>query len=164
VCDDPMVFMGNKHTEWGHEHEPDARALFIEKTGLDVQEVGFCTRDDQIIGFSPDGLVYDENNVQRYGLEIKCPAVDTHVGYLMEGELPSEYQLQVHWSLAASGLEAWYFMSYFPGLNPFILKVEADSFTKRVAEAQDEFLMDYAPERERVLKAILPKAREELVV
>ncbi len=170
VCDDPLVFMGNKHTEWGHEHEHDARVLFTKQTGLNVQEVGFCTREDKIIGFSPDGLGLTGDLTEGgiyipqdgdFGYETKCPGVDKHVAYVMEGKLPTEYKVQVHWSLAASGLKVWYFMSYFPGLNPLILKIEADGFTEKVKAAQDQFLIEYAPERERVLDAILPSRKQE---
>lgn len=156
ACDDPLEWFGNKHTEWGSDHEAEARELFEDTTGLMVHTVGFCTREDGVIGFSPDGLIMDSDGNWGQGLEIKCPAPDKHVEYLMEGELPAEYKLQVHWSLAASGLPVWWFMSYFPGLNPFIIRVEADEFTEKVRGAQDQFLIDYAPERERVLDAILP--------
>ena len=167
ACDDPLEWFGNKHTEWGHDHESEARELFEEETGLDVAEVGFCTREDGIIGFSPDGLILPDKSRPDSefigGLEIKCPAPDKHVEYLIEGELPAEYKLQVHWSLAASGLPVWWFMSYFPGLNPFIIRVESDDFTQLVRDAQDQFLIDYAPERERVLDAILPSRKVESI-
>lgn len=169
VCEDPMVFFGNKHTEWGHEHEPEARELFIAETGIAIEEFGFLTRADKIIGASPDGLhltglIKDSDHYlvepEDCGLEVKCPQVDTHVGYVIDGVLPDEYKLQVHWSLAASGLSHWYFMSYFPGLNPLIIRVDADSFTEKVKEAQDQFIVDYAPERERVFNAVLPSRKK----
>jgi putative phage-type endonuclease len=156
ACDDPLEWFGNKYTDWGHNHEDEARELFEDTTGLMVQTVGFCTRPDGIIGFSPDGLIMDSDGKWNQGLEIKCPSPDKHVEYLMEGKMPDEYKIQVHWSLAASGLSAWWFMSYFPGLNPFIIKVEADEFTEKVKEAQDQFLIEYAVEREKVLDEILP--------
>ncbi|MGE9267760.1 MAG: lambda exonuclease family protein, partial [Verrucomicrobiales bacterium] len=164
VCDDPMEFMGNKYTDWGNEQEPAARALFQKKKGIPVTEVGFVGRGDGApIGCSPDGLIADANGNWLGGLEIKCPQVDTHVDYLLEGVLPTDYKLQVHGSMAVTGLPYWYFMSYFPGLNPLIIKVERDSFTETVSEALDQFVTDYAPERERVLAAILP-AREESII
>lgn len=159
ACYDPLEWIGNKATDWGNDHEAEARGVFQEKTGIIVDEVGFCTREDDIIGFSPDGLIQGTEGWLE-GLEIKCPAPDKHVEYLLEGELPSEYKLQIHWSLAASGLQAWWFMSYFPGLNPFIIRVEADEFTEKVKTAQDQFLIDYVPERERVLNAILPNRKK----
>lgn len=159
VCDDPHVWMGNKHTEWGEQTEAEARDVFTERTGIPVEEVGFCLRADGApLGCSPDGLIRDPRTGEwAGGLELKCPQVDTHVGYLMDGDLPDAYRLQVHGSMAVTGLPWWYFMSYFPGLEPLILKVERDSFTDKVSQALDNFLIEYAEERERVLAAILPK-------
>lgn len=158
VCDDPMEFQGNKYTDWGNDKEPEARQYFSEITGLTVDEVGFVSRADFApVGCSPDGLITDPDD-GRYvgGLEIKCPQVDTHVGYVMEGVLPDAYKLQVHGSMAVSGLPYWYFMSYFPGLNPLVLKVEWDDFTTTVSKALDDFVIRYAKTRKEVLSAIIP--------
>jgi len=162
---DPMEFQGNKFTDWGNEHESEARELFQEKTGLDVMEVGFCTRQDGIIGCSPDGLIglvadmFGEPHYEE-GLEIKCPQVDKHVEYLLGGELPSEYKMQVHWSMATTGLNAWWFMSYFPETNPLIIKVERDEFTEKVSAAMDDFIIDYKEQRELVLNALFGNDNE----
>ena len=162
VVDDPMEFMGNKFTEWGNDHEPEARSLFEELTNAVVHEVGFCTREDGVIGFSPDGLMKNTmGDDWGSGLEIKCPSRDKHVEYVMSGGLPDEYKLQVHWSLAASGLTRWMFMSYFPGLAPLIVPIDSDEFTKTVKQAQDDFLIDYARERSLVLSKIMIEAGEE---
>lgn len=165
VCDDPHEWTGNKHTDWGNAMEPEARDAFRESSGLRVREVGFCTREDGVIGFSPDGLVY-EGDSPVAGLEIKCPSRNNHAKYVRAGELPSIYKMQIHWSLAASGLSRWYFMSYFPGLNPLVLTIEADDFTEIVRQTQDAFIIEYAAEREAVLNAILPsrKDREESII
>mgnify|MGYP003870864863 CR=1 FL=1 len=157
VCDDPLEFMGNKYTDWGKGMEEEARAHFVRVMRMDVVEVGFCARADGApLGCSPDGLIVGATGGWVGGLEIKCPQVDTHVGYLMDGRLPSNYKLQVHGSMAVTGLPYWYFMSYFPGLNPLIVRVDADDFTQTVTAALDQFVVDYAEERERVLKAIVP--------
>lgn len=52
---------------WGTEKEPEARERFREKTGFEVETVGFFTYTDHA-GGSPDGLVNDDAI-----LEIKCP-------------------------------------------------------------------------------------------
>lgn len=162
VAEDPLEWMGNKYTDWGNNTEPEARDYFTERTGIEVDEVGFCSRGDGApLGCSPDGLIRDSRTGEWVaGLELKCPQVDTHVNYLMEGELPNEYRLQVHGSMAVTGLNVWWFMSYFPGLEPLILKVERDSFTEKVSKELDKFLIEYASERELVLAAILPKEEE----
>jgi putative phage-type endonuclease len=159
LMDDPHEFMGNKFTDWGNDMEPEAREFFQLQTGLKVAEVGFVARQDGApIGCSPDGLVWADGELEYdAGLEIKCPQVDTHVGYVMAGVLPNAYKLQVHGSMAVTGLNSWYFISYFPGLNPLILKVERDEFTELVSNTLDMFVIRYAGEREQILDAILPQ-------
>lgn len=156
VLDDPMAFQGNKFTEWGHEFEAEARMMFSEHTGFDVSETGLCVnKDNLILACSPDGLVMFDQAIIA-GLEIKCPSVDIHVEYVMEGVLPSKYAVQVHWSMMVTGLKQWYFMSYFPGLNPLILRVEYGEFTEKLKEAAEQFCIQYASEKERVFEAIIP--------
>ena len=77
--------------------------------------------------------------------------------------MPDDHKMQVHWSLAASGLPVWHFVSYFPGLQPFIIEVPRDSFTETVKQAQDDFLVEYAAARPAMLAAIqLPKEFEAI--
>jgi len=168
VCDDPMQFIGNKYTEWGCVMEDEARQHFSEVMGLDVVEVGFVNRADNApIGCSPDGLIVDVNSenmvsssVYLGGLEIKCPQVDKHVDHLLGGVMPDEHKLQVHGSMAVTGLPYWYFMSYFPGLKPLILKIERDEFTEKVNDALNDFVIRYAEQRQIILEAILPDRKE----
>jgi putative phage-type endonuclease len=158
IIDDPMTFLGNDYTEWGNEYEKHARKEFEEVKGEKVHEVGFCISDrNNVVGCSPDGLIKDMFEKWTEGLEIKCPSVDKHVQYLMEGELPGAYKMQVHGSMAVTGLNAWWFMSYFPGLRPLIIRVERDEFTNKLDAVLDEFVIEYAKVREEVLKAILPE-------
>lgn len=157
AVDNPLEFIGNKYTDWGNTYEIEALNLFREETGLDARQVGFITRDDLVVGCSPDGLIYDDDDQPFTGLEIKCPQPDKHVDHLLGGELPSDYKLQVHGSMVVTGFASWWFMSYFPGLKPFIIEVKRDEFTAKVQAALDQFVIDYAAERQRVLAAILPQ-------
>jgi hypothetical protein len=147
------VFEGNFWTDRGEELEPIARAKFSEMTGLTVKQVGFITRDDEIVGCSPDGLIVDESGKWLSGLEMKCPAPKTHVQYVREGELPDTYKAQVHGSMAVTGLNTWHFFSYCPRLQPFHLVVERDAYTERLSKALDEFLIEY----QGVLSEVRPK-------
>lgn len=129
-------------TEWmlrGLELEPEARAYFELETGLMVREVGFITDDDKRAGCSPDGMVADPLMYLPTGLEIKCPKASTHFSYLRAGVLPPYYAPQVHFSMAITGATGWYFLSYFPGLEPLLLLVEPDDYTAKVAAAITEF-------------------------
>ncbi|MDF1752773.1 MAG: YqaJ viral recombinase family protein [Verrucomicrobiales bacterium] len=171
VCYDPNGFTGNKFTDWGNEYEPEAREVFTEETGLPIDVYGFGLRRDGVIGFSPDGMrlhnpcqdrAWYEAHSDDYGLEIKCVSLDNYTLTMKEGKLPNEHKIQVHWSMAASGIRTWYFMCYFPDLVPFIKKVEWDSFTDKVKDAQDDFVIDFAKEKERCLNKILPSRQKAL--
>lgn len=118
----------------GVDTEPDARNWYAFDRGVDVQQVGFCTTDDGRFGASPDGLVGEDG-----GLELKCPQLDTQIGYLRDGVLPHEYVLQVHGSLIVTGRAWWDFLSYCPPAPAFLVRVTPDQFTERLAAALEDF-------------------------
>lgn len=110
--------------EWmirGTELEPDARAFYEFERDVQVQEVGFCKHDSMECGISPDGLVGDDG-----GIEIKCPKASTHIKYLRNQQLPTEYKAQVQGALWITGREWWDFLSYHPSLPPFLIRVLPD--------------------------------------
>ena len=125
----------NAAMQRGIELEPTARSLFEMIHDVEVKQVGLCYPDEQKKYLcSPDGLI--ENS----GLEIKCPMIHTHVGYLLENKLPTEYIQQVQGSMAVTGFDAWYFMSFFPGLPSLIIKVKRDeAFIDKLKKELDSF-------------------------
>lgn len=67
----------------GHELEPKARELYMERTGYVVDESGILLSDDRRVGYSTDGEVYG----QPGGIEIKCPvAADKVAGIWLDPE------------------------------------------------------------------------------
>lgn len=137
----------------GTEMEPKARAFYEMQRDVDVTPVGFILRDDRLFGGSPDGLVEEDG-----GLEIKCPALHTHIGYLTDPKsLVEEYRGQVQGNLALSGRRWWDIMSYNPQLPEVIVRVERDEayitaldrelkwFTTWLCEGRD-ILAPYRPE------------------
>ena len=152
------AFIGNIHTDRGHELEPVARDWFTQWSGLDVRTVGFVTKDDNpVLGCSPDALIYRGKRPVA-GLEIKCPLVETHALYHYEGQLPEAYRAQVHGSMAVTGLKSWWFMSYNEGTEPFTKLIEWDEYTDKVAEALDEFVIKYSEIRASVISKLIGKA------
>ena len=145
---DFVPFEGNFWTDRGTELEPEARAAFEERTKIATEQVGFCTREDRIAGCSPDALIRDPDGAYVAGLELKCPAPKTHVGYIMRGGLPPEYAAQVHGGMAVTGLNEWWFMSYFPGLRPHLVRVVRDDYTNRLTVALNSFICIYGTRRE----------------
>lgn len=124
----------------GLELEPKARELFTLITGNEVEEVGMCWRDElKRYHVSPDGLLVGK----KEGFEVKSPLLSTHIGYLANGTLPTKYRCQTQGSMAVCGFDHWYFMSFYPGIKPLILKVERDEkFCSLILEALEEFCFD----------------------
>lgn len=114
----------NAIMERGVELEPEARLLYEEVCSVMVDQVGFVTHDEihpEYIGVSPDGMI-DGGGL----IEIKCPIMKTHIGYLDADKLPTIYKWQVQGQLLVTGEPFCDFMSYYPGIRPLIVRVEPD--------------------------------------
>lgn len=105
----------------GNELEPEAIAFYEITHGVETKKVGFVLHDSRLFGSSPDRLIGDDG-----GLEIKCPSAHTHVEYLLNNKLPTEYVQQVQGNMFITGRKWWDFMSYFPGLKAFEIRVQRD--------------------------------------
>lgn len=115
----------------GNALEGTARDWYARHTGLEVREIGFATTDDEVIGASPDAIVYDGGTLVRGG-EFKCPVPETHIKWLFDGGLPDEHKHQVHCSMIVLGVDRWDFMSFCPGLPPLLVPVHRDKFTSEL--------------------------------
>ena len=121
----------------GNALEDEARRYYEQRTGFEVTQVGFITHDSGF-GCSPDGLVYlfsdcaDDPNKLSHGIEIKCPMNENAMRYLLDGDLPEEYKLQVHMSMAVTGLNRWDFLSYCPGEAQLLLTIERTEDTDKL--------------------------------
>jgi len=128
-------FGGNQQTDQGVIYEEQARNYFASLLESDIETVGGIESDDGHCWCSPDGLISE-----RIGLEIKCGNADTHVGWLLNGGLPEEHALQVHFALSVSGFEQWQFLSWckdFPHLAVTVEPVEA--IESLIAEVVEDF-------------------------
>ena len=153
IIDDPNKEKVTPAMQWGHDYEPIARATFETETGYAVETVGMLQSSlSPCLACSPDGLFMVGDVIQ--GLEIKCPSVDTHCEYVIDGQLPAKYRPQVHFSMAITGIRTWYFMSFFPGLKPLILPVEWDEYTDKMLDAAMAFAKEYEVEMPKILEAI----------
>lgn len=130
---------------YGVENEERARADYAFVQNVDVIQVGFCLSDCERYGCSPDGLIGDDG-----GLELKCPNLETHTRYLLEGVLPAEYRCQVHGELLVTGREWWDFVSWSDSLPVFRVRVTPDSFTAALKSELEKFCDKYAKAVERI--------------
>src|ERR1019366_3399625 len=135
----PLPSLNVWDMEQGNILEEFARPAFTLETGLDVKQVGFITGEDDRVGCSPDGLIGD-----KAGVEIKCPRVETHIGYLLDGFLPKDYVIQVQGSLYVTGFPKWYFYSFCRRMPPLILEIAPDDeIQEAIGEAVGDFLIRF---------------------
>lgn len=120
----------NKYTDYGRNLEEEARAHFqVDNPSYEIRQVGMVKTDDLRFGCSPDFLIY-ESGILVGGGEIKCPGMAKHSKFqLSGGNIPLEYKAQCHGSLAVCGLKFWQWRSYYSGLEPVDVRLEADDFT-----------------------------------
>lgn len=116
----------NDNMEKGKEEEENAAIEYENIFDTELKKVGFVIPDEddpyhEWIGVSPDRLTSDNGMV-----EIKCPLMKTHIGYIMAGKLPAEYRYQVQGQLFVTGAEYCDFMSYHEGMKPFVVRVYPD--------------------------------------
>ncbi len=138
-------FQGNQWTDRGTELEPIARDLFIEKTGLDVREVGFVENDNLITGYSPDGLIY-ANGVPIASLEFKCFKMDKHLTIINKNEIPTDMKPQVHGALFNTEFKSCVCVFYCPEAFPLdlhVIEVTPDSYTKELEREVLLFCEEY---------------------
>ncbi|WP_443090834.1 YqaJ viral recombinase family protein [Basfia succiniciproducens] len=133
--------------ERGNRLEPQARMAYEFETGNDVIQVGGVYLNlDKDLMISPDGLI---PNLKK-GLEIKCPKMKTHIKYLLEGGVPTEYIIQVQSALWVTGYETWDFVSYCPEYQKQTLYIYTAQRDPVLMKAFDE----YIPQFIKTLKAL----------
>ena len=120
----------NAIMEKGVEMEGEARNLYEMLKDVKIEQVGICYPDEKkLCAASPDGLVGKDGLI-----EIKCPLIYTHVKYLLDGVLPTDYFEQVQGQLYVTGRKWVDFMSYYCSIKPLIIRVQRDEkFIKALA-------------------------------
>lgn len=126
----------NAFMQWGIEQEQFACIAYEAEKETFVDKTGFWLHPDiQWIGVSPDRLVGQEGLI-----EVKCPNTTTHLDYLFENKVPSEYYKQIQCQLWVTGRQWCDFVSYDPRLPKrnqlLIVRTERDE--KLIAEMKAE--------------------------
>jgi hypothetical protein len=109
------------YMERGLALESDAAEFYEMLRDQPLERVGFITNDDASIGCSPDRLIGEDGL-----LEIKVPAPQTQVEYLLTGEIDRKYWPQLQGQLFISERKFVDIISYHPELPPSIISVERD--------------------------------------
>jgi predicted phage-related endonuclease len=111
----------SKWMERGAELEEAAKGDYEFIQDQEITEVGFCLHESGDFGCSPDGLIGEDGLV-----EIKVPAPHTHISYLLADKFPAQYIPQVQGQLLVTGRKWCDFVSWNPGLDTFVIRVERD--------------------------------------
>ncbi|CAB4127070.1 phage_rel_nuc, putative phage-type endonuclease [uncultured Caudovirales phage] len=128
----------NAAMEWGVEQEQFACIEYEAATNQFVDKTGFWLHPNiPYLGVSPDRLVGDKGLI-----EVKCPNTTTHLGYLFEGKIPTDYYKQIQCQLWVTDREWCDFVSYDPRLPKrnqlLIVRTERDE--SLIAEMKAETL------------------------
>jgi hypothetical protein len=124
----------NPHMERGHVMEQEACDLYSFAKDVEPEVVGFMRRGRA--GASPDRLVGTDGM-----LEIKSKLPALHLDVLDKGKLPSEHVAQVQGQLWIAGRDWCDFVSYWPKLPLFCIRVERDeSYIATLSQAVADFV------------------------
>jgi len=134
--------------------EDRAVAYYELQRDVDTEIVGFCTTDDGRVGASPDRFIGEDGL-----LEIKCPSVGNHVGYLLFSTIEDRYRPQLQGQLYVTGRQWVDIVSYHPELPAAINRVKRDEdYIKLLAAALDGFCGLLDRERDKLReKDLLPE-------
>jgi hypothetical protein len=148
----------------GRELEPQAARAFADEYMVTLEPGGFITTDDGRAGCSPDRLVRSQRGrgppyKLREGLELKCPAPWTQVGYLLQGGVSEHYRQQVQGQLFVGEFDVMHLWSFHPQMPPaYVVTVRDAKFIARLAEELDLFCdqLDAETEKARKLGVFTP--------
>ena len=126
---------GIEAIERGRALEPDAIAQYEFAEEVETRPIGFITTDDGLIGASPDRLIVGA----PAGVEIKCPLLQTHIGYWLDGT-DDAYRPQVQGQLWVCEFERLDFYSYHPQMEAVKRRTHRDEpYIKLVDQALRDF-------------------------
>lgn len=120
LTDEIPESFSNEWMERGKELEPHAIEAYQLQTFSLVKRIGFVEHSEWI-GASPDGYVDRSGMIQ-----VKCPRFATLIGYLLDGEVPKDYAIQMQGEMFVAEKEWNDFYVYHPKLKPLLIRVNRD--------------------------------------
>lgn len=147
----------SKAMRFGTEQEENARAMYTQVTGRNVEEVSLCHHPEiPFLASSPDGITEDKGI--KGCIEIKCPTLATFTRYATEiasaedlQRVNPDYFYQCMCHMACTDAEFCDFVAYSPFVdNPIhIVRIprneeEIKALTERVKLAEEVIRHNYA--------------------
>lgn len=136
----PAQHFTNDAMYWGTANEDSARNAYAAHKLIAIAQTGFVMHDTIDVGCSPDGLISADGL-----LEIKCPYNSTkHLGYIVDGVVPKQYQWQVFGQIFVTGREFCDFASFDPRMPEstqlFVARAEmTDGIRESLADELQKF-------------------------
>lgn len=142
----------SKEMQRGIDMEPVAVGAYEALTGELVRTSGFLAHTELMAGCSLDGHVGDYEGI----VELKCPLTATHVRYLRDGKVPSDYLPQLLHNLWITGARWADFVSFDDRLpeNLRVFRVRLQRNEAEIAEYVSKataFLAEVDAETEALL-------------
>lgn len=129
---------GPRSSSWamrrGQQLEPEARALYIRRTGIPVAPLCLEHGARRWMRGSFDGLSGDG----RVVLEVKCPGAADH-DVARRGRVPAKYVPQLQHLLAVSGAAVCHYWSYRDGAGELIEVAPDHAYIEGLVAREDEF-------------------------
>lgn len=162
----PLDSVETQYMTRGQDLEEKAITAYEFFTGVETEPGGFVTNGSLTIGCSPDRLIGADGI-----LEMKVPAPNTHVGYLVSRDFGKEKKPQTQGQLFVTGREWVDLMSFHPEMPPLIVRVARDekyidllttalnAFTATLATLKTDLIAKYGAFPEIVIGA--PEAEPE---
>ena len=97
----------NEAMERGKRLEPEARAQFIERHGIEMEPEVVESTEFEFLGASLDGI----SSCGSMLLEVKCGGIKLH-DMAVRGEIPAYYKDQMQHQLLVTGAEKCFYYSY----------------------------------------------------
>lgn len=135
--------------EDGTKLEPEARAVYEMENETEVTVPGFQFHSSGLYGCSTDGIVGKNEGP----LEIKCPKRTTHIATLDKNEMPTKHIPQVQGHILVYDFQWCDFVSYYPGLKYFQIRVYRDN---AFCEKLHNELVKFSEELKQLIDKIKP--------
>ncbi len=128
-----------KSMEKGHERENESRLLYGIQSGVKIETVGLCYKDEKkLFGGSPDGLIGEDGIWENKNAE-----GHVQLERLFEGWNGSEHHRQNQGNLYITGRNYCILTSYCRGMKPINIVIERDEkFLKILEEELHYFVHD----------------------
>ena len=128
--------------ERGHILEPEAIAMFEERTGkkVDDESVVWISDYDDNAYVSPDGVITNKDGKATEAIEVKCLSSAKVVKAFLEKKYPKEYAPQVlKYFMVNDDLEVLHLVIYtdaIPGLDIQIFDIKREEMEQQYTEAK----------------------------